>query len=485
MSDTTPICNSDDASLRAIARTADLVMLSTAIGSAAAALAIGVWYGNAGLALGVSAVVLGLCAAVFAFARASTLSRTVLTACNVALVALHIQLGRGTIEFHFGVFVLLGLLLVYRDWRPLLLGASLLAMHHVVVDRLQALGLGVYCTPQADFLKTAMHAIYLVAQTGVEIYLAVILRKAAQEAAELSAIVHVVDAEGALCLDVSQLEATTPTALLMKAMLLRVGSAISEVSLAASSVEIAASEIASGNMELSRRTEQQASSLQQTAASMEQINGTVRNTADTAEAARRISGSASTAAANGGRVVESIVATMSDIAQSSRRMSEIIGVIDGIAFQTNILALNAAVEAARAGEQGRGFAVVAAEVRSLSQRSTKAAKEIRTLISASAERVDTGTQLVSEAGTGIRDIVDQALQVSQLIGAISTATSRQTADIGQVGDAVTQLDTVTQQNAALVEESAAASENLKQQAVRLNEIVRQFVLAPTRTACEA
>jgi len=485
MSAAATIVKSNNSSLRAIARTADLVMLSTAIGSAAAAVAIGVWYGDAGLALGVSALVLGLCVLAFTFARASTLSQAALTVCNVALVALHIQLGRGTIEFHFGVFVLLGVLLVYRDWRVLMLGASLLAVHHVVFDRLQAFGFDVYCTPQADFLKTAMHAVYLVAQTSIEIYLAVILRRGAQEAAELTAIVHVVDAEGAFCLDVSRIEVTAPTALLMKAMLLRVSSAISQVSTAASSVELAASEIASGNMELSRRTEQQASSLQQAAASMEQINGTVRSTADTAENARRISSSASTAAANGGRVVESIVATMSDIAQSSRRMSEIIGVIDGIAFQTNILALNAAVEAARAGEQGRGFAVVAAEVRSLSQRSTKAAKEIRTLISASAERVDAGTQLVSDAGTGIRDIVDQARQVSCLVGEISTAASQQTAGIGQVGDAVTQLDTVTQQNAALVEESAAASENLKQQAVRLNEIVRRFVLAPTRTTCES
>jgi len=175
---------------------------------------------------------------------------------------------------------------------------------------------------------------------------------------------------------------------------------------------------------------------------------------------------------------------MDEINASSKRIADIIGVIDGIAFQTNILALNAAVEAARAGEQGRGFAVVAAEVRSLSLRSTQAAKEIKTLICASAERVEAGTTLVGEAGTVILNIVDQAQRVNMLIGEISTAASQQTLGIGQIGDAVTQLDTVTQQNAALVEESAAASESLRHQAVRLSGVVGQFILAPTRAMAE-
>ncbi len=468
----------DDADLTSIARVGDLVMLLTSAGSAVAAIAIGNYFGSLPLALAASALLLCCGGAVFALARGSVLSRVVLTTCNVAFVALHIQLGRGTIEFHFGVFVLLGLMLVYRDWRPLMLAAGLFAVHHVVFDRLQALNLGVYCTPQADFFKITMHAAYVVAQAGVEVYLALMLKRAAVQASELARIVHAVDADGALCLDVAALEVSAPTAVLMKAMLLRIGAAISDVSVAASSVESAASEIANGNMNLSQRTEEQASNLQQTAASMEELTGTVRNTADTAESARGLAVSASAAAVDGGRVVDSVITTMSDISQSSRKMSEIIGVIDGIAFQTNILALNAAVEAARAGEQGRGFAVVASEVRSLSQRSTQAAREIKTLISASAECVEAGTVLVSEAGTGIRNIVDQAQRVSQLIGEISTASSQQTMGIGQIGDAVAQLDTVTQQNAALVEESAAASENLKHQAVRLSSIVRQFILAP-------
>ena len=463
--------------LDAIARTGDFVLLLTGMGSAAAACAIGHGYGGLGPAIVASAVLLALSGAAFAMARGTALSCVVLTVCNVAFVALHIQLGRGTIEFHFGAFVLLGLMLVYRDWRPLLLAAGLFAVHHVLFDRLQALNFGVYCTPQANFLKTSMHAIYVVAQTGVEVYLALMLRRGAQEASELAAIVRRVDADGKLCLDVSDLRVGAPTAISMKDMLSQIGAAIAEVRSAAASVELGACEIANGNLDLSRRTEQQAGSLQRTAASMEEITGTVRDTAGTAESAERLAVAASTAAENGGRVVDGIVATMNDISRSSKQMSEIIGVIDGIAFQTNILALNAAVEAARAGEHGRGFAVVASEVRGLSQRSTQAAREIRTLILASTQRVDAGTQLVGEAGTGIRDIVDQAQRVRQLIGEISSSASQQTQGIGRISGAVAQLDTATQQNAALVEEAAAASENLKRQAALLNAVVRQFVLA--------
>jgi methyl-accepting chemotaxis protein len=425
-----------------------------------------------------SALLLVCAGTAFTLARGSIFSRVVLTICNVAFVALHIQLGRGTIEFHFGVFVLLGLLLVYRDWRPVLLAAALFAVHHLLFDRMQAFGVGVYCTPSADFFKTLMHAGYVVAQTSVEIYLGLMLRRAAVEASELHRIVRAVEADGKLCLDVGALHLASPTALLMRAMLARIGTALSDVSAAASHVEAAATEIAAGNMDLSKRTEAQASNLQQTAASMEELTGTVRNTAESAETAKSLAVSASSAAVEGGRVVDSVVTTMHDIAQSSRKMSEIIGVIDGIAFQTNILALNAAVEAARAGEQGRGFAVVASEVRSLSQRSTQAAREIKILITSAAERVDAGTLLVGDAGTGIRNIVDQASQVSQLIAEISSATNQQTIGIRQIGVAVSQLDTATQQNSALVEESAAVSENLRHQAGRLSSIVSQFVLAP-------
>jgi methyl-accepting chemotaxis protein len=237
------------------------------------------------------------------------------------------------------------------------------------------------------------------------------------------------------------------------------------------------SQIATGNADLSQRTEEQASNLQQTASTMDQLTTTVQNNADTAHQANALAAGASDAAAKGGVVVDQVVGTMDQIATSSKKIADIIGVIDGIAFQTNILALNAAVEAARAGEQGRGFAVVAAEVRSLAQRSANAAKEIKSLIGESVERVETGSRLVHDAGQSMKDIVQQVRRVTDLIAEISTASAEQTQGIGQVGAAVSQLDQVTQQNAALVEESAAAAESLKHQATQLARTVDVFKLA--------
>jgi methyl-accepting chemotaxis protein len=463
--------------LLAVARQADLVMLLTLVGSCLAALAIAQSYGAMPLAIGASLGLLAVAGLAFQGARGTLVSAAVLTACNVAAVALHIQLGRGTIEFHFGVFVLLGLLLVYRDWRPIVLAAGLFAVHHVVFDRLQALNWGVYCTPEANFLKTLMHAVYVVVQTVVELFLAVRLRQAATEAAELSALVRHVDRDELLCLDVAHVAVKSPTAQVLKAALAKMESAMADVSVSAAAIETASAEIATGNLDLSQRTEEQASNLQQTAASMEELTSTVKSTADTAAQADAVAGGASTAAAEGGDAVAKVVATMDEISQSSRRIADITAVIDGIAFQTNILALNAAVEAARAGDQGRGFAVVAAEVRLLAQRSAAAAKEIKTLIADSVERVEVGAGLVSAAGQSMGSIVEQSRRVSALIGEISTAAHEQTGGISQVSDAVTQLDQVTQQNAALVEESAAAADSLKHQATRLMSVVNRFVVA--------
>ncbi len=252
---------------------------------------------------------------------------------------------------------------------------------------------------------------------------------------------------------------------------------VGQVRLSSDSIATGSAQIAAGNGELSQRTEQQASNLQQTAASMEQLSGTVKSSAETASEASRLALAASSAATQGGDLVDQVVVTMQDIAASSRKIADIIGVIDGIAFQTNILALNAAVEAARAGEQGRGFAVVAGEVRSLASRSAEAAREIKSLIGASVEKVEAGTRQVNEAGASMGEIVGQVQRVSHLIGEISNAAGEQSAGIGQVGGAVSELDKVTQQNAALVEQSAAASESLKQQAARLADLVGVFKLA--------
>ena len=236
----------------------------------------------------------------------------------------------------------------------------------------------------------------------------------------------------------------------------------------------ASAEIASGNQDLSARTEQAASNLEETAASMEQLTSTVRQSADAARQANQLAASAGGIAVRGGQVVGQVVTTMDEINHSSKKISDIIGVIDGIAFQTNILALNAAVEAARAGEQGRGFAVVAGEVRNLAQRSAEAAKEIKNLIGASVDRVEAGSRLVADAGQTMSEIVGSVQRVSDIIGEITAASGEQTGGIEQVNTAVTQLDQMTQQNAALVEESAAAAESLKDQASRLTEVIKIF-----------
>jgi len=255
-------------------------------------------------------------------------------------------------------------------------------------------------------------------------------------------------------------------------------SAVTNVRLGSENVATASAQIAQGNNDLSNRTEQQASALQQTAATMDELGATVRNNADNAKQANQLAQGASVVATRGGEVVGQVVETMKGINDSSKQIADIIGVIDGIAFQTNILALNAAVEAARAGEQGRGFAVVASEVRSLAQRSAGAAKEIKELIGASVGRVEQGTKLVDQAGQTMGEIVQAIRRVSEIVAEISTASSEQSTGVVQVGQAISQMDQTTQQNAALVEQSAAAAESMSQQARQLVDAVAVFKLHP-------
>jgi methyl-accepting chemotaxis protein len=260
----------------------------------------------------------------------------------------------------------------------------------------------------------------------------------------------------------------------LDAMQTSLRSIVTRVRASVESVATASAQIAAGNQDLSSRTEQQASSLQETAASMEQLTGTVTQSADSARQANQLARAAADSARRGGDVVLQVVSTMGEISSSSKRIAEIIGVIDGIAFQTNILALNASVEAARAGEQGRGFAVVAGEVRTLAQRSSQAAREIRGLITDATGRVDAGSTQVTQAGQVMQDIVTQVQRVNDLIGEISSAATEQSSGIGQINEAVTQMDQVTQQNAALVEQSAAAAQSLKDLAAQLSQAVSQF-----------
>jgi len=284
-------------------------------------------------------------------------------------------------------------------------------------------------------------------------------------------------ASGDLMVDVA-VDARNRTSLLyaMKTMRDSLVKIVTEVRTGTDTIATASGQIASGNLDLSSRTEQQASALEETASSMEELTGTVKQNADNARQANGLAVLASEVAVKGGAVVSQVVDTMSSINDSAKKIVDIIGVIDGIAFQTNILALNAAVEAARAGEQGRGFAVVASEVRSLAQRSAAAAKEIKTLIDNSVEKVDAGSKLVAQAGATMNEVVASVKRVTDIVGEISAASQEQSTGIEQVNQAITQMDDVTQQNAALVEEAAAASQSLQDQAANLAHVVSVFKL---------
>jgi methyl-accepting chemotaxis protein len=303
-----------------------------------------------------------------------------------------------------------------------------------------------------------------------------ILRQLGGEPAAAADMTHRI-AQGDLTVNVALKHNDTSSLLhAIEAMRESFAGIVGQVRSGSESVATASAEIAQGNNDLSARTEQQASALEETAASMEELGSTVKQNADSARQANQLAQSASTVAVKGGEVVGQVVETMKGINDASRKIADIISVIDGIAFQTNILALNAAVEAARAGEQGRGFAVVASEVRSLAGRSAEAAKEIKQLINASVERVEKGTALVDQAGETMTEVVSSIKRVTDIMGEISAASNEQASGVAQVGEAVTQMDQATQQNAALVEEMAAAASSLKSQAQDLVQVVAVFNL---------
>jgi len=332
----------------------------------------------------------------------------------------------------------------------------------------------------AIVLTLALAGVALVLGAGIAFVTARSITRPLQQAVQITQ--QVADGDLSVRFDINSRDETGQLLQALHQMVDSLAGIVGQVRQSSESIATGAAQIATGNADLSQRTEEQASNLQQTAASMEQLTGTVRNNADTARQANQMADSAALAATQGGSVVNQVVTTMQDIATSSKKISDIIGVIDGIAFQTNILALNAAVEAARAGEQGRGFAVVASEVRSLAQRSATAAKEIKTLINESVEKVDAGAHSAAEAGKSMDEIVTRVKRVNDLIAEISHATGEQSTGIGQVGEAVQQLDQVTQQNAALVEESAAAADSLRQQAARMVEVVGVFKIGHSQAA---
>jgi len=432
-------------------------------------------YGGVGLTLGIGAALMVAGLLVATTSRGALGSRLLLPVVGMGFVALLIHSARGQAEAHFAVFAFLAVLAVYRDWRPIVAGAAAIAVHHLSFNYFQAWGWGPICFTEPSLSRVIEHAAYVVVESTALVLLA--LRSAAEfrTAQELVAIADkLVHADGRVDFEAARSDTKDPTARKLLIAFGRVEEAIGVVRQATESIQVASSEIATGNVDLSHRTEETASNLQQTASALDRLTHTVRHSSDAAVQANELAQSASRVAERGGEVVSQVVATMDEINASSARISEIIGVIDGIAFQTNILALNAAVEAARAGDQGRGFAVVASEVRSLAQRSAEAAKEIKALIGTSVDRVQAGARLVGDAGVTMSEIVSSVQRVTDIIGEITAATSEQSGGITHVNEAVGQLDQMTQQNAALVEESTAAAESLKQQARVLSASVERL-----------
>jgi methyl-accepting chemotaxis protein len=467
-----------DKTMSAVYRKGDWLIAGVIVFGALCALVIGAVYSQLALAAAVAAPCALAAVALARLAPASLANRIVLPVLAMAMVALHIHLAHGNTAFHFAVFVALAFLLVYRDWKAVVAGAAAIAVHHLSFNYLQTWGtLGVICFEKPGLGVTLLHAAYVVVQAAIEIYLAAMLARDARQGAELDAIVQRIAREdGHIGLDVSGIEPKTRLAQSFADAVSRIAHALDSAQRIAASTGTLAAEIARGNADLSRRTEEQAARLAETASSMGVLTGTVRQNARNAGQANEHAASTSAVAVKGGAVVGEVVQTMSSINDSSKKIADIIGVIDGIAFQTNILALNAAVEAARAGEQGRGFAVVASEVRTLAQRSAAAAKEIKQLISDSVTKVEAGTRLVGDAGRTMDEIVTSVKRVTDIMGEITAAAQAQSAGIEQVNTAVTQMDEVTQQNAALVEEAAAAAESMREQAHALGREVGVFRL---------
>ncbi|MEL4178697.1 methyl-accepting chemotaxis protein [Roseateles sp. PN1] len=459
-------------------RTNDRVLLSAILLLLLGCLGYGAAYGNFGLALGIGLLLMAVSVAIAWMSGGGTGSQLGLPFLGMAMVALMIQVAAGRTEAHFSVFAFLAVTAVYRSPVPILVAAVTVALHHLSFNYFQQWAWGPICFTKPGLGIVLEHAAFVVAESGVLLVLAAGARRDFAVGEELNTIAQRLRTEdGKVDFAAIQTQSKAPTTLRMLDALGAVEDAMASVRGSTDSIRTAADEIASGSLDLSTRTEQAASNLQRAASSMEQLTRTVSQSAESARTASQLAHSAAAVAQRGGDVVSQVVSTMDDINTSSRKIGDIIGVIDGIAFQTNILALNAAVEAARAGEQGRGFAVVAGEVRSLAQRSAEAAREIKGLIGNSMARVEDGSRLVNDAGQTMGDIVASVKQVSDIIGEISTSAAEQSQGIVQVTASVNELDQMTQQNAALVEESAAAAQSLRDHAAVLGEAVSAFKMA--------
>jgi methyl-accepting chemotaxis protein len=462
-----------DRLLEAECRRADRLMIGILWSLFAVSLALAGLHGTLAWALAVGLPAAALPTAWLALGGGSRAARVLVGAALMVFCALHIHQAAGRTEAHFGIFALLAFLLCYRDWLPVATAAAVVALHHLSFNYLQQIGFPTYCLTQPGIGTVLVHAAYVVVETSVLCYLAGVLRREAVQAAELRIAVAAMTLEPGR-IDLRPVAGDSDSARALEGVLGLLRQTLSSVQDSVRQTTDASGRIAGNNAELAQHMAHQGASIGATVRSMAELTGTVRQNAEHARQADQLAGAAAQVATRGGEVVGEVVQTMDAIDAASRRIVDITGVIDGIAFQTNILALNAAVEAARAGEQGRGFAVVAGEVRSLAQRAAGAAREIKGLIEDSVAQVEAGSALVRQAGSTMDDVVASVRKVSGIIAEISSASGEQAQELAAIGQAMASMDAATIDSAARVDEAADAAVALKAQAAELARAVAVF-----------
>lgn len=449
---------------------ADRLMLALVAIASILAFPIGWHYSNMDIATWAAPLLIAVAAGLYACCAGTAVTRYALPLILCAAVALQIQVSLGTLEFHFGVFVTLALVMVYREWRVVVACAAFFAIHHILFDRLQAWGYDIYCTSAADFQKILLHAIFVVLQTAVEIFILLRISSSFKQGIELQALVNTIHDGNRFNLHISSENVQTPLALDLKQLIMKLDSIVRTVTDSVAQLHATSQSIQSGSSDLSVRTETACSALEETASAAARVLSIVEQARSLAQDADRVTHDAAHAAQQSHTLVEQLAQSMSAINQQSEQIADIATVVDGLAFQTNLLALNAAVETARAGEHGRGFAVVAEEVRHLALRSADSAKQIRELI----QTVGVGSAQSKDALNAIGTLSRMAHDITSRMQDIASATHSQTEAMSDITQAIHQLESTMSQNAALAEQSSAFAASLQRQTVHLADSVQAF-----------